>query len=106
MLEREFRDPEKSYSYYKLFTKENEDTIRDIIRYSLEKYAGMTPGEAYEDLTLKDLSDLKLRRLIRVGLRILYEESVIFKEERSYGGVRRRFKDGLDPQYDASSENR
>ena len=92
-------DPEKPRSYYRIYCDENEDIIREIIRYAIEKYAGWTPEEAYQQLTLKKLSELKLRHLIRYGLRIPYEANVIFREERSYNGDRRRLDDGLDPQY-------
>ena len=91
---------ERRESYFRDYTERNEEVIRDIIRYAIEKYAGWTPEEAYEKMTLKMLGDLKLRRLIRYGLRIPYEANVIFREERSYKeGTRRRIDDGLDPQY-------
>ena len=94
------KDPRKVRSFYKLYTPKNEESIRDIIRYAIEKYAGWTPQEAYEKMTLQKLGELQLRRLIRYGVRVPYEAQVIFREERSYKeGTRRRIDDGLDPQY-------
>lgn len=108
----ELKDPRKSkakddkkhwynsVTYHKMYSPENENKIRMIIRYAIEKYAGWTPEEAYEKMTLQKLGELKLRRLIRYGVRVPYEAQVIFREERSYkDGTRRRIDDGLDPQY-------
>lgn len=104
----ELEDPRKtnnkhwhnSVTHHKMYSPGNENKIRRIIRYAIEKYAGWTPEEAYEKMTLQKLGELQLRRLIRYGVRVPYEAQVIFREERSYKeGTRRRIDDGLDPQY-------